>query len=76
MLEKKFNERQKEVDRGAIVALTNENKVLSCISQCKKQHGGPLTTVKEFQNLKKKFRNDEKNLNCSLNLEIRFVYVS
>ena len=51
--------------------LTDQNKILKCISLCKNAHNGPVTSKREMKILVKKLSGDEKALHSSLNIELR-----
>lgn len=72
-LDKMFNHKQNEIAESSSGSTSEryESTVLHCISKCKTTHNGPLTTVKELEDLVKKFKDDDKSLHYSLNLEIR-----
>ena len=58
------------VDEDDAERLSTGNKILKCLSSCK-SHGGPVTSVTEFEALVEKMT-DKKKLHTALNLEIRF----
>ena len=68
-----FNRNQSEIAQSLSRSTSEryESTVLHCISKCKTTHNGPLTTVKELEDLAKKFKDDDKSLHYFLNLEIR-----
>ena len=73
--QKNFDEKQEElvkcgVDEIDASNICSENKVIKCISECKKAHGGPITETTDLHKLVQNI-SDEKKLNTSLNLEIR-----
>ena len=53
------------------VKLAQSNKILDCISSCRRAHNGPMTTVEELNSLVQDSKRSEKELHKSLNLEIR-----
>ena len=59
------------IDEEDGVKISQKNKILKCISMCKKLHGGPLTTLDELTELVKSWKGTEKLLHTLLNLEIR-----
>ena len=76
LLQNDFNKKQKElvslgVDEEDAFELAHENKVLKCISMCKKNHGGPLTSTDELKELIQSWKGTDKQLHTSLNYEIR-----
>ena len=60
------------VDEEDAVKLANDNKIMRCLSQCKKSHDGPLTTVEEIKMLVQNWSSTDKALHSALDLEIRF----
>ena len=72
-----FNKKQKAlvaigVDEEDAVKLVAGNKIMRCVAQCKKSHGGPLTTAEEINDIVKNWTGMEKALHSALDLEIRF----
>ena len=75
-VEKEFTESQNRliennINENDAVSLTQKNRILKCITLCKKKHDGPITTTEELKALVKKFEKDEKLLNYSVSAEIR-----
>ena len=80
-LANEFNKKQKAlieigIDEEDAMKLTHENKVLKCVSMCKKLHGGALTTSDELEQTISSWPGIEKSLHTSLNYEIRLVLYS
>ena len=51
LMENEFNKKQKElvslgVDEEDAVKLSHENKIMKCVTMCKKLHGGPITELR------------------------------
>ena len=72
-----FNEIQMELIKSGVddVDASNictENKVIKCVSECKKSHNGPVDNVEELKMIASKLSSNEKSLHKALNLEIRF----
>ena len=51
--------------------LTQSNKILNCISACRKAHNGPIPIIEELDSLVQDKKIHDKALHKSLNLEIR-----
>ena len=51
--------------------LAMSNRVIKCVSACKKSHGGPFTAIEELNDLAEKWKEPEKSIYTALNLEIR-----
>lgn len=71
-----FDERQdalrnKGCSNADITTITSMNKIQRVVSQCKENHGGPLTKVEELDSIIKNTV-DEKQLSRILDLEIRY----
>ena len=76
LMENEFNKKQKAlvslgVDEEDAVKLSHENKIMKCVTMCKKLHGGPMTTSAERSEMIKSWKGTEKSLHTSLNYEIR-----
>jgi len=72
-----FDKKQKvlmatNIDEEDAAKLATSNKVIRCVSNCKKTHNGPLTTVEELNELVRNWKFSEKALHSTLDLEIRF----
>ena len=50
--------------------LPMSNRVIKCISACKKSHGGPFTAIEELNDLVEKWKESEKSLHTALDLDI------
>ena len=50
--------------------LPMSNRVIKCVSACKKSHGGPFTAIEELNDLVEKWKGSEKSLHTVLDLEI------
>ena len=75
--QRKFDQNQKElvasnVDEEDAAKLATSNKVIRCVSACKKSHQGPITTIEELDTLVQGWNGTEKELQRALDLEIRF----
>ena len=74
--ESKFAQEQKEllksVSQREADLLSEENKIIKVLAQCKKSHNGPLTSVEELNNLVNRWTLPQAALHTALNLEIRF----
>lgn len=75
--QQKFDQKQKEliasnVDEEDAAKLATSNKVIRCVSACKKSHQGPITTIEELDTLVQDWNGTEKGLQKALDLEIRF----
>ena len=62
----------KDIDEEDAAKLAMRNRVIKCVSACKKSHGGPLTAVEELNDLVEKWKGSEKSLHTVLDLEISF----
>ena len=60
------------VDEEDAVKLVTGNKTMRCVAQCKKSHGGPLTTVDEINAMVQNWSGTDKALHSALDPEIRF----
>ena len=63
-MENEFNKKQKElvslgVDEEDAVKLSHENKIMKCVTMCKKLHGGPMTTSVELSEMIKSRKGTE-----------------
>ena len=81
LLDNDFNKKQKElvdlgIDEEDAMKLSHENKILKCVSMCKKVHGGPVISSNELENLISSWPGTEKALHTSLNYEIRLRKLS
>ena len=56
--------------------LTQENKIIKVVGQCKESHNGPFTTTSELNNVVNNWEDTEQKLHYVLNLEIRFRKLS
>ena len=75
LLEKEFNEKQKMlielgVDEVDSVELSQENKILKCITGCQK-NGGPYTCITKLREFIATWEGTEEQLHTALNYEIR-----
>ena len=75
-VEKEFTKSQNRlmennINENDAVSLTQKNRILKCITLCKKKHDWPITTTEELKALVKKFQKHEKLLNYSVSAEIR-----
>ena len=50
--------------------LAMSNRVVKCVSACKKSHGGPFTAIEELNDLFEKWKGSAKSLHTVLDLEI------
>ena len=60
----------KDIDEEDAAKLATSNKVINCVSACKKSHGGPFTAVEELNGLVEKWKRPEKSLHTFMDLEI------
>ena len=45
--------------------LAMSNRVVKCVSACKKSHGGPFTAIEELNDLFEKWKGSAKSLHTS-----------
>ena len=74
-VEKEFTKSQNRlmennINENDAVSLTQKNRILKCITLCKKKYDWTITTTEELKALVKKFQKDEKLLNYSVSAEI------
>ena len=60
-----------DVNEDDSIKLTQSNKILNCVSACRKVHNGPITTIEELDSLVQDKKRHDMALHKSLNLEIR-----
>ena len=79
--QKKFEEKQREwikagVDHLGTTNICSDNKLIKCVTGCKKFHNKPIIDVDGLETLTKDLFSDEATLYKALNLEIRFRKLS
>ena len=79
--QKKFEEKQREwikagVDDLGTTNICSDNKLIKCVTGCKKFHNKPIIDVDGLETLTKDLFSDEATLYKALNLEIRFRKLS
>ena len=46
------------------------NRMIKCVSACKKSHGGPFNAIEEVNDIVEKWKGSEKSLHTVLDLEV------
>ena len=46
------------------------NRMIKCVSPCKKSHGGPFNAIEELNDLFEKCKGSEKSLHTVLDFEV------
>ena len=53
---------RKYIDEEDAAKLAITNRVIKCVSTCKKSHDGSFTAVEEFSHIAEKWKGSEKSL--------------
>ena len=78
-MEKGFAQHQADIQKTKNEnnnAAIQQNKILKVVTEIKRSHNGPITTVSELKTLVDKYKNEYKTLYKILALEIRFRKIS
>ena len=63
----------KDIDEEDIPKLAIKNKVIQCVSACKKSYGGTFTAVEHINDLVKRWKLSQKSVHTVSNLKIQFI---
>ena len=62
----------KDIDEEDIPKLAIKNKVIQCVSACKKSYGGTFTAVEHINDLVKRWKQSQKSVHTVSDLEVYF----